>query len=69
VETKSAREKLSFRVKIRIDTDLLARYEPLVKTGVPGVAYVRLDPPQDWPADLAPRLPEWQSATPAPSSD
>jgi HlyD family secretion protein len=69
VETKSAREKLSFRVKIRIDTDLLARYEPLVKTGVPGVAYVRLDPPHDWPANLAPKLPEWQSAKPVPSSD
>ena len=44
VETRSEREKLVFRVKARIDPDLLERYEPLVKTGLPGVAYVRLDP-------------------------
>jgi HlyD family secretion protein len=68
VETKSAREKLAFRIKVRIDPALLARYEPLVKTGVPGVAYVRLAPPSEWPAHLAPRLPEWQSATSPPSS-
>ena len=69
VETKSAREKLSFRVKVRIDPALLARYEPLVKAGVPGVAYVRLDPRADWPEHLAPRLPEWLSSEPTPSSD
>ena len=69
VETRNAREKLSFRVKVRIDPELLARYEPLVKTGIPGVAYVRLDPEAAWPAYLAPRLPEWKSPTPSPSSD
>lgn len=61
VETRSVREKLSFRVKVRVDPGLLARYEPLVKTGVPGVAYVRLKPGASWPEHLHPRLPPWQA--------
>jgi HlyD family secretion protein len=63
VETRSAREKLAFRIKVQIDPELLARYEPLVKAGIPGVAYVRLDPRAEWPEHLKPRLPEWLSTT------
>jgi HlyD family secretion protein len=62
VETRSAREKLSFRVKLQVPRDLLSRYEPLVKTGVPGVAYVRLDPDVDWPEHLVPKLPPWKAS-------
>jgi HlyD family secretion protein len=69
VETRDAREKLSFRVKLRIDPELLRRYEPLVKTGVPGVAYVRLDPETPWPAYLEPKLPPWQEESRTPSLD
>lgn len=69
VETQDVRETLSFRVKVRIAPELLARYEALVKTGIPGVAYVRLRPAATWPDDLAPRLPPWPSASAAPSSD
>jgi len=68
VETRSARERLSFRVKLQIDPGLLARYEPLVKTGVPGIAYVRLAADTDWPEHLSPKLPEWKQTTPPPSS-
>ena len=68
VETRSAREKLSFRVKLQIAPELLARYEPLVKTGVPGVAYVRLDPDVAWPDNLLPKLPPWKSQEAQPSS-
>lgn len=60
VETREARERLSFRVKLQIDPELLRRYEPLVKAGVPGEAYVRLDPETAWPEHLHPRLPPWQ---------
>jgi len=60
VETREARERLSFRVKLQIDPELLRRYEPLVKAGVPGEAYVRLDPAVAWPEHLHPRLPPWQ---------
>lgn len=53
VETADEREKLMFRVRARIDPALLARHIEYVKTGLPGVAYVRLDPQAEWPASLA----------------
>ncbi len=52
VETEEEREKLMFRVKARIDPDLLREHIEQVKTGLPGMAYVRLDPAVDWPAEL-----------------
>jgi HlyD family secretion protein len=58
VETTSEREKLMFRVKARIDPGLLRRYQALVKTGIPGQAYVQLDPSAVWPAVLQIRLPQ-----------
>lgn len=57
VETASEREKLMFRVKAQISSDLLKRYIRNVKTGLPGMAYVRLDPRSDWPAPLEVKLP------------
>ena len=57
VETQSVREQLAFRVKVQIAPELLARYESLVKTGLPGVAHVRLNPDAPWPATLTSRLP------------
>jgi HlyD family secretion protein len=56
VETRTEREKLMFRVKVRIDPDLLARNVEKVKTGLPGVAYVRLDPSAEWPERLRVKL-------------
>jgi HlyD family secretion protein len=53
VETKSERDKLMFRVKVRIDPDLLRRHAAEVRTGLPGIAYVRLDPKVEWPERLA----------------
>lgn len=58
VETTSEREKFMFRVKARIDPGLLRRYQALVKTGIPGQAYVQLDPSAVWPAVLQIRLPQ-----------
>ena len=52
VETASERQKLMFRVKAQIPPELLEKYIYDVKTGLPGVAYVRIDPDADWPADL-----------------
>jgi len=49
VETAVEREKLMFRIRARIDPELLTRYLEYVKTGLPGMAYVRLDPNTDWP--------------------
>jgi HlyD family secretion protein len=58
VETASEREKLMFRVKARLDPELLQRHLTQVKTGVPGVAYLRLDPQVEWPEDLAIKVPQ-----------
>jgi len=52
VETEEERQKLMFRVKAQIPPELLRKYIQQVKTGLPGVAYVRLDPEAEWPANL-----------------
>ena len=57
VETKEERQKLMFRVKATIPADLLRKHLTKVKTGLPGVAYVRLDPSAQWPTNLAVKLP------------
>lgn len=53
VETASERQKLMFRVKARIDRELLERHIKQVKTGLPGVAWIKVDPAAEWPAELA----------------
>lgn len=58
VETAEERLKLVFRVRARIDAALLRDHVEQVKTGLPGVAYVRIDPSAAWPAHLQVRLPE-----------
>jgi HlyD family secretion protein len=57
VETASERQKLMFRVKAQIDRDLLLKHLHQVKTGLPGVAWVRTDPQVPWPAALEVKLP------------
>ncbi|BDD89262.1 HlyD family secretion protein [Desulfofustis limnaeus] len=64
VETASEREKLMFRVKARIDPDLLKSNITRVKTGLPGMAYVRLDQNRAWPAHLQVKLPGASTARP-----
>ncbi len=72
VETRSEREKLMFRVKLRVPEALLRRSLDRVKTGVTGVGYVRLDPQVPWPAWLESRLTQptgGPSAGPRPAPD
>jgi HlyD family secretion protein len=57
VETRDERQKLMFRIKARIDPELLRQHVKQVKTGVPGVAYVRVDPNAQWPAELQVKVP------------
>ena len=52
VETKIERQKLMFRVKARIAPELLNKYIEYVKTGLPGVAWVKLNPDAQWPEQL-----------------
>lgn len=58
VETEEERLKLMFRIKTRIDPALLEKHVRDVKTGLPGIAYVQLDPDIPWPDNLQVRLPE-----------
>ena len=58
VETASERQKLMFRVKARISRDLLQKHLKLVKTGLPGVAWLKLDPQAQWPANLIIKVPQ-----------
>lgn len=58
VETASEREKLMFRIRAQIPADLLRKHITQVKTGLPGMAYVRLDPKAEWPAHLQIRGPQ-----------
>ena len=52
VETRSEREKLMFRVRVRINPDVLRAHADAVISGVPGLAYVKLDPQIPWPDRL-----------------
>ncbi|WP_322515174.1 HlyD family efflux transporter periplasmic adaptor subunit [Rhodopseudomonas palustris] len=53
VETEEERQKLMFRIKAHIPQELLRKYIQRVKTGLPGVAYIQLDPSAKWPANLS----------------
>ena len=52
VETKSERDKLMFRVRVRIDPSLLKAHEESVRSGLPGMGYVLLGPKTPWPPML-----------------
>lgn len=58
VETQVEREKLMFRVRAQVPSELLEKHQAQVKTGLPGVAHVKLDPQTPWPTQLQVRLPE-----------
>jgi len=61
VETAQERHNLTFRVKLQIPKERLREFEPLVKAGVPGMGYVRLDQNLEWPAQL-----QWKDPRTAP---
>ena len=48
VETQVEREKMMFRIKAGLDAKQLANHIHQVKTGLPGVAWVKLDDNADW---------------------
>jgi HlyD family secretion protein len=57
VETKTERDKLTYRVKVAIDHDLLVKYRDYVKAGLTGNAYLKVDAAATWPDFLTPNLP------------
>jgi HlyD family secretion protein len=56
VETKDERAKLMFRVRVRIDPERLHGRAEMVRSGLPGIAYVRADPAAAWPPTLQARV-------------
>jgi HlyD family secretion protein len=52
VETQTERDKLMFRIRVRIDAGLSRQHADAVRSGVPGVAYVKLDSDIAWPERL-----------------
>jgi HlyD family secretion protein len=52
VETRTERDKLMFRVKLRVNADILQAHAADVRSGLPGLGYLRLDPNLEWPESL-----------------
>jgi HlyD family secretion protein len=52
VETQTERDKLMFRIRVRIGQDRLLAHAEAVRSGLPGVTYVRWDPAVPWPKNL-----------------
>jgi HlyD family secretion protein len=63
VETEVERQKLMFRVRAHIPPELLRQHMELVKTGLPGIAYVRWRKDATWPDRLQPTEPNLQPNT------
>jgi HlyD family secretion protein len=59
VETANERQKLMFRVKAQFSRELLQKHLDVVKTGLPGVAWLKLDSQAKWPPKLELKVPEW----------
>jgi HlyD family secretion protein len=71
VETTDERAKLMFRVKLKIDAQVLQQFYTRVKTGVRGLGFVRTKSDIEWPADLQVKLPKppVDKTTAAPAAD
>lgn len=52
VETAEERVGLMFRIRVRVAPELLRKHADYVKPGLPGMAYVKLDPAAEWPEPL-----------------
>ena len=58
VETADERQKLIFRVRAQISRELLKKNIKQIKTGLPGVAWIKLDAAAKWPANLEIKVPQ-----------
>jgi HlyD family secretion protein len=52
VETQSERDKLMFRIRVRIDQERLLAHTDAIRSGLPGLTYIRWDPAIAWPTKL-----------------
>ena len=58
VETATERDKLVYRVKLQVPTEIASQYAQYVKAGLTGNGYVRADSQTAWPAAFAIQLPK-----------
>ncbi|WP_151709188.1 HlyD family secretion protein [Acinetobacter brisouii] len=58
VETADEREKLMYKVKLAIPSEIALRYNQLLKGGMTGNGYVRLNSRANWPKQWAIQLPQ-----------
>jgi HlyD family secretion protein len=58
VETRSERDKLMFRIKLKVPSEIVLPYIERIKTGVRGMGYVRLDDTVGWPEFLSHPFPK-----------
>ena len=58
VETATEREKLVFKVKLKIPPDTARQYSRLLKGGMTGNGYVRTDAQTAWPQNLEVNMPQ-----------
>ena len=63
METADERAKLMFRVKLKIDAQVLQQYYTRVKTGVRGLGFVRTKADVEWPPELQVKLPSPPAAS------
>ncbi len=71
VETKDERAKLMFRLKLKIDPDVLQAFYTRVKTGIRGMGFVRTKADVAWPDALKVNVqapPKASDGAPAPSA-
>ena len=57
VETASERAKLMFKVKLKVPAETALQYNGLLKGGMTGNGFVRIQNATQWPAELTVRLP------------
>ena len=69
VETTDERTELMFRVKLKIDAQVLQPFYTQVKTGIRGLGFVRTKADMEWPADLQVKLPRRRRQGPDASAD
>ena len=68
VETAAERDKLVYRVKLKVPADLARQHAPYIKSGLTGYGYVRTDPSKPWPAAYAVKLPAVVPSAPSSSA-
>ena len=58
VETQDERDKLMFRIKVQVPHEQVLKHIEKIKSGIRGVAYVKIDDSVEWPEKLNQLFPD-----------